>query len=241
MIRDIIQKEVVGQFEYKNSNISSEQSYRELLNLYMTETPWIYTGINLALGFTCDTEANNYQRMFLPDMLKNGFDKAVITQNSQTTKLVSKENIILSERANQTHTPWYKHPLFVFGIIALIGLLLTLSSIKNKKRFVLLDVLVFGSTALFGLVIIFLWGFTDHLAMRPNYNILWALPIHLPLITVLFRKNRPTWVKSYFKYHSIFILLLIAAWPIMPQALPYTILPFVVLILVRSIYNATRS
>jgi hypothetical protein len=241
MIRDIIQKEIIGQFEYKDSDITSEQSYRDLLSLYMTETPWIYTGIHLTLGLSCDTKASNYQRMFLPDMLKNGFDQAVITQNSQTTKLVSKENIILSKRANQTPTPWYKHPLFIFGMIALIGLLLTLSSIKNKKRFVLLDVIVFGSTALFGLVIIFLWGFTDHLAMRPNYNILWALPIHLPLITILFKKNRPTWVKSYFKYHSIFILLLIATWPIMPQALPYTILPFVVLILIRSIFNATRS
>ncbi|MGZ2368271.1 lipoprotein N-acyltransferase Lnb domain-containing protein [Ancylomarina sp. YFZ004] len=241
MIRDIIQKEIVGQFEYKDSNIRSEDSYRELLSLYMTETPWIYTGIHLALGFSCDAEASNYQRMFLPDMLKNGFDQAVITQGTQTTKLVIKENIILSKRANQTPTPWYKHPLFVFGMIALIGLLLTLSSIKNKKRFVLLDVIVFGSTALFGLVIIFLWGFTDHLAMRPNYNILWALPIHLPLLHILFKKNRPAWVKSYFKYHSIFILLLIAAWPIFPQALPYTILPFVILILIRSIFNATRS
>jgi len=241
MIRDIIQKEIVGQLEYKDSNIISEQSYRELLSIYMTETPWIYTGIHLALGLSCDTEASNYQKMFLPDMLKIGLDQAVVTQNSQTTKLVSKENIILSKRANQTHTPWYKHPLFVFGIIALIGLLITLSSTKNKKRFVLLDVIVFGSTALFGLVIIFLWGFTDHLAMRPNYNILWALPIHLPLLHVLFKKNRPAWVKSYFKYHSILLLILIAAWPIFPQALPYTILPFVILLLIRSIYNTTRS
>ncbi len=61
-----------------------------------------------------------HSKHFVIFMLKNGFDKAVITQNSQTTKLVSKENIILSERANQTHTPWYKHPLFVFGVIALV-------------------------------------------------------------------------------------------------------------------------
>ena len=241
MIRDIIQKEVIGQLEYKDSNLISEQSYRDLLNLFMTETPWIYTGIHLALGYTCDVNASNYQKMFLPDMLKNGFDQALITQNAQTTKLVSKENIILGERANQTPTPWYKHPLFVFGIIALIGLLLTLSSIKNKKRFVLLDILVFGSTSLLGFVLLFLWFFTDHLAMRPNLNILWALPIHLPLITILFRKNRPTWVKSYFKYHSIFILLVLAAWPILPQSLPYTLLPFVVLIFIRSVFNATRS
>ncbi len=241
MIRDIIQKEIVGQLEYKDSDITSEQSYRELLGLYMTETPWIYTGINLALGFTCDADASNFKKMFLPDMLKMGFDQALITQNNQTTKLVSKENIILSERASQIPTPWYKHPLFVFGLIALIGLLLTLSSLKNKKRFVLLDILVFGIASLFGLLVIFLWGFTDHLAMRPNFNILWALPIHLPLITILFRKNRPSWVKSYFKYHSILLLVLIAAWPILPQPFAYPILPFVILLLIRSIYNARRS
>jgi len=241
MIRDIIQNEIVDQLEYKDANLQSDQTFRDLLGLYMTETPWIYTGINLALGLSCDAMASQYQKMFLPDMLKIGFDQAIVAQGSHSTKIVAKENVILSKRARQTHTPWYKHPLFVFGLIAFIGLLLTLSSIKNKKRFVLLDLLVFGSTAIFGIVIIFLWFFTDHLAMRPNLNVLWALPTHLPLITILFKKNRPSWVKSYFKYHSIFILLLIAAWPIIPQVLPYTILPFVVLILIRSIYNATRS
>ncbi|MFT5750466.1 MAG: hypothetical protein ACI93S_001749 [Ancylomarina sp.] len=148
---------------------------------------------------------------------------------------------MLSEMAQQKPTPWYIHPLFIFGLFAFIGLLLTVISLKNKRRFVLFDILIFGSTSLFGLVLLFLWFFTDHQAMRPNFNILWALPIHLPLITVLFSKDRPNWVKSYFKYHSIFILLLIAAWPILPQSLPYTILPFVVLILIRSVFNATRS
>jgi len=241
MIRDVIKNEITDQLEYKDANLKSDQTFRDLLGLYMTETPWIYTGINLALGLSCDAKASNHQKMFLPDMLKIGFDQAIVAQDDSSTKLVAKENVILSERATQTPTPWYKHPLFVFGLIAFIGLLLTLSSIKNKKRFVLLDLLVFGSTAIFGLVIIFLWFFTDHLAMKTNLNILWALPIHLPLITILFKKNRPSWVKSYFKYHSIFIMLLIAAWPIIPQVLPYTILPFVFLILVRSIYNATRS
>ncbi len=241
MIRDIIQKEIVGKLEYKDANQTSGLSYRELLDLYMIETPWIYTGIHLALGFSCDAKASNYQKMFLPDMLKAGFDHALITQNNETTKLVSKENVIIHERAIQTPTPWYKHPLFIFGFISFIGLILTLSSIKSKKRLVLLDVFVFGITSLFGFILIFLWGFTDHLAMRPNYNILWTLPTHLPLITILFRKNRPSWVKSYFKYHSILILMLIAAWPILPQPFPYTILPVVVLILIRSIYNARRE
>ncbi|WP_372642989.1 DUF4105 domain-containing protein [Ancylomarina sp.] len=241
LIRDVLQNEILGQVEYKDSGKISDKSFRDLLNLYMNETPWIYTGIHLVLGQPLDNKATNYQKMFLPDMLKIGFDQALITQGNQTTKLVGKENIILSEMAQQKPTPWYLHPLFIFGFISFIGLLLTLSSLKNKKRFVLLDVLVFGSTSLFGFVILFLWFLTDHQAMGPNFNILWALPIHLPLIHVLFKKNRPSWVKSYFKYHSIFLLLVIAAWPIMPQELPYTILPFVVLILIRSIYNARRS
>ena len=241
LIRDILKKEIVDQVEFKDSDLESERSFRDLLNLYMENTPWIYTGIHLALSQPCDIKATYYQEMFLPDFLKSGFENALVSENGSTHKLVSKENLILSEMAQQKPTPWYMHPLFIFGFFAFIGLLLTVISLKNKKRFVLFDILVFGSTSLFGLVLLFLWFFTDHQAMRPNFNILWALPIHLPLITVLFKKKRPAWVKSYFKYHSIFILSLIAAWPILPQSLPYTILPFVVLILIRSVYNATRS
>jgi len=241
LIRDVLQKEIVGEIEYQKADKVSERSFRDLLDLYMTETPWIYTGIHLVLGQPLDMKATHYQEMFLPDMLMSGFDQTLVSENGNTKKFVSKENVILSEMAQQKPTAWYLHPLFIFGFIALIGLALTISSIRNEKRFVLLDVLVFGSTSLFGFLILFLWFFTDHQAMGPNFNILWALPIHLPIIHLLFKKNRPTWVKTYFKYHSIFILLLIAAWPIMPQKLPYTILPFIVLILIRSIYNARRS
>ncbi|MRT94214.1 DUF4105 domain-containing protein [Ancylomarina sp. 16SWW S1-10-2] len=241
LIRDILEKDIVTQIQYENADLTSNLSFRDMLNMYMKETPWIYTGINLALGQRVDNKATNYQKMFLPDFLKSGFDKTLVNENGKTHKLVSKENVILSKKAKQKPTAWYLHPLFIFGFIAFIGLLLTLSSFKNKKRFVLLDILVFGSTSLLGFVLLFLWFFTDHLAMRPNLNILWALPIHLPLIPILFRKNRPTWVKSYFKYHSIFILLVLAAWPILPQSLPYTLLPFVVLIFIRSVFNATRS
>ena len=241
LIRDILEKDIVDQIQYKDSNIASKLSFRDMLNIYMKETPWIYTGINLALGQCIDSKATHYEKMFLPDFLKSGFDNTVVSENGSTHKLVNKKNNILSEMAQQKPTPWYLHPLFIFGLIAFIGLLLSLSSLKNNKQFVLFDVLVFGGTSLLGIVLLFLWFFTDHQAMRPNLNTLWALPIHLPLITVLFRKNRPTWVKNYFKYHSIFILLLIAAWPILPQKLPYTILPFVFLILIRSVYNASRS
>lgn len=241
LIRDILQKEVVGEIEYLSSDVTGEQSFRDLLNIYMEKTPWIYTGIHLILGQPLDIRTTNYQKMFLPDFLKSGFDQTLISENGSTKKLVSKENIILNKTAKQEPTPWYLHPLFFFGFIAFIGLLLTLSSLKNKKRFVLLDIIVFGSASLLGLVILFLWFFTDHQAVRPNLNILWALPIHLPLISLLFKKTRSAWVKTYFKYYSIFILLLIAVWPIMPQELPYTVLPFVVLILIRSIFNARRS
>ncbi|RZT95610.1 uncharacterized protein DUF4105 [Ancylomarina subtilis] len=241
LIRDILPREANDKIEFENPNQKSNRSFRDLLNLYLKQTPWIYTGIHLVLSQPCDAKATNYQEMFLPDMLKSGFDHCQITMDNQTSKLVSNENVILSETAIQPQTPWYLHPTFIFGLIAFIGFMLTLSSIKNKKRFVLLDVLVFGSTSLLGFVILFLWFFTDHQAMGPNWNILWALPIHLPLIPVLFKKNRPAWVKPYFKYHSIFLLVFIAAWPILPQSLPYTILPFVVLILIRSIFNATRS
>jgi len=241
LIRDILEEDIVDQVQYKDAELTSDLSFRDQLNIYMEKTPWIYTGINLALGYAVDKKATHYQKMFLPDFLKSGFDNTLITENGISHKLVSKENIILSSKAKQKPTPWYLHPLFIFGLIAFIGLLLTLSSLKSNKRFAFFDILVFGCTSLFGFVLLFLWFFTDHLSMRPNFNILWALPIHLPLITVLFRKNRPVWVKNYFKYHSIFILLVIAAWPILPQSLPYTILPFVVLILIRSIYNARRS
>ena len=237
LIRDIIKKEVVEDVQFYQASQKSDNSFRDLLNLRLNSSPWIYTGIHLVLGEPCDIIASNYQEMFLPEMLKFGFDKTAIAGN----KIVQRENIVLKETIKTTSTAWYVHPLFIFGLLALIGLLFTLSSLKNKKRFILLDLLLFGLSSLLGFVFLFLWFFTDHQSMGPNWNLLWAMPIHLPLLRILFKKTTKTWVKTYFKYNSIFLLILIAAWPILPQSLPYTILPFVILLLVRSIYNAKRS
>jgi len=241
LIRDAVEQKIEGQLEFETFGKPTQKTFWNLLDVYLKPSPWIYTGIHLILGMPCDIEATPYQYQFLPDNMMAAFDHTLITQNGQQNNLVAKKQVLLEETAVYKPTPWYIHPLFVFGLIAFIGLLLTLRSLKTKKRLVLLDVMVFGSASLLGFIIIFLWFFTDHQATGPNLNILWALPTHLPLMYALLKKKRSAWVKTYFKYHSILILCVVAAWAIIPQDLPYTILPFVVLILIRSIYHATRS
>jgi len=241
LIRDAMEQKIEGQVEFEKFGEPTQKTFWNLLDVYLKPSPWIYTGIHLILGMPCDIVATPYQYQFLPDNMLAAFDHALITQNGEKDKFVTKKQELIEETAVYKPTPWYIHPLFVFALITFIGLLLTLRSLKTKKRLVLLDVIVFGSSSLLGWLILFMWFLTDHQATGPNLNILWALPIHLPLLYSLLKKNRSSWVKPYFKYHSIFILLVIAFWALIPQDLPYTILPFVVLILIRSIYHATRS
>jgi len=205
----------------------------------MEKSRWIHLGIHLILGIPCDVEATPYEYMFLPDNMMYAFENAKIVKGDSVISLVSSSRNVLEVREVFEITVWYKRPGFIFGIIAALGLLLSFLYYRKKKNLFVIDHLIFGVTGLLGWVIVFLWFFTDHQATGPNLNILWALPIHFPLATIfLIKKTKLSYL--YFLVTSILLLCIVGLWSFIPQSLPNEILPFVVLVLIRSLYVAKK-
>lgn len=232
-IRDIIQENGNVLFD---STTKSSYSFWNLLDRYMEKSKWIHLGIHLALGMPCDVEANPYQYMFLPENMMVAFENASIENNGNRIKLVHETNLILKEKTNFTTTIWYKRPLFIFSILTLAVLCLSILYLRKKKTFIIFDTILFSITGLLGWLIIFLWFFTDHQATGPNLNILWAIPLHFPIVFLLFIKEKTNFTYYYFLINSFVLLFILGCWPIIPQSLPNEILPFVVLLLIRSLF-----
>ena len=234
-IRDIVSENTSGTILF--DTISDQpKSFWNLLDPFMQKSRWIFLGIHLALGIPCDAEATPYQYMFLPDNMMLGFENAKIRTDETIKPLVKSTNVILKPALNFKITNWYQRPVFIFGLLALIGLILSLVYLKKDKDLFIFDIFIFGVCGLLGWLIIFLWFFTDHQATGPNWNIIWAFPLHFPMVFALLRKKPSLFAYYYFLLHSIILIVILGSWAFIPQSFPNEILPFVVLLLLRSLY-----
>ena len=233
-IRDIVEANANGHVKFVDTT-DEKRTFWNLLDIYLNHSRWIYTGIHLALGMPCDVEATPYQYMFLPDNMMYAFENAQIEKKDNHVPLVKSTKTILEPQTNFITTVWYKRPGFLFGLLALAGLILSILFYRNKRNMFLFDLFLFGASGLLGWLIIFLWFFTDHQATGPNLSILWAVPLHFPFIFLILKK-KSTFAYYYFLINSILLLIVIGFWKWIPQSFPNEILPLVVLLLIRSIY-----
>lgn len=229
-VRDVMATVFGDSVVFDGSYIKTDYSIRDLTDIYLPKQPWGDLGIDICLGLPMDKKASPNEYMFLPDYIETGFNHASI--NGQA---LVKETISVYE-SHEAETPKsLVHPLTAFIGFAALTLLLTLYDWRKKKISNWFDAILFSVLGAVGLLLFFLWFFTDHQAAAINFNLLWALPTHLIIAFALFR-NR-TWLSSYFLVTAVITLLTLLCWPVLPQALNLFLIPLVVAIFLRSLLN----
>jgi hypothetical protein len=83
-----------------------------------------------------------------------------------------------------------------------------------------------------------MWFGTDHVVCSNNYNLLWALPTHLPIVFLMHQKK--AWINKYFRIVFFVTLLLALCWFFIPQQFNIAIAPVLGIILLRSFYRSRR-
>lgn len=230
-IRDVIQNALSNDLVFDGSYITTTYSIRQLTDLYLKQQPWGDLGIDVGLGLPMDKIASPYEYMFLPDYLESGFDHATIKKDSITTALVLEKKIIYESHEEGEETS-FPHPLYLFGAVAVIAIALSVFDFKRQKLSNWFDIVLFGVTGLVGVLLVFLWFFTDHKAAANNFNLLWALPTHLIALAVFYKK--PEWLKIYFLGVAIVAGIVLLAWNFLPQQLNTSLIPVVIALLVRA-------
>ncbi len=143
--------------------------------------------------------------LYLPDYIHKAFEKTTITENKLTTPLVLKESELLRYPEKQIKIKWY-NPFFVFSLLLLLTIIVTIRDQKRNRRAKWLDFTLFFMTGVLGLVICFLWFFTDHFTAPNNFNLLWAFVLNLYVAFTLLKRKIPSWT-SYYLLCYIFLLL----------------------------------
>lgn len=202
------------------------RTFRELLDPYLDGAPAVDLGLHLALGSPGDREATAREETFLPVELAAQFDRATV---SGRPLVASRDTLFWVEGAGRPEvaTPW---PLVLGWALLGVGLAGTVFGFWGRWG----DVALFSAVGLAGLVFFLLWFATTHDVMGPNWNLLWAWPIHLVAAWALARRHvGPRW-RGYFVAVAAVAGVTAALWWVLPQELPAAVFPVVLLLGVRA-------
>jgi len=236
-LRDMLEKAAGKQLESKNILPKPGTTFRNLIHVYLDRggQQWSKLGIDMLLGKPMDKKVTNREAMFLPDYLLMAFDSSKL--NGQP--VVSEKKILLNY-FDAYKTKSGITPFIVFGILFLLIAALSIFIFKRWNLFLkIFDFFFFVIVGLIGVLILFMWFGTEHAMCKNNFNILWALPTHLPVAFILFSKKR--WVNSYFRFVFFYTIALLLAWFFLPQQFNTALLPVVGIILIRSFFLSKRN
>ncbi|MFN8438986.1 MAG: DUF4105 domain-containing protein [Cytophagales bacterium] len=189
-IRDIFDKTLSNKLHW-NATSDDGSTMRQNLNPYIKEMPWVKWGFYLTLGSVTDVKATYRTKMFLPFELEKSLSKATLISPDGTVSPLIKSNLIILEAAKPVLNDSLIDPVyFTLIIVLLIGCYVSHMQFYRDIYWKWYDLFVFGTTGLLGLLIVFLWFFTDHQTTHWNFNLLWALPTHLLYLSIMLNYRR---------------------------------------------------
>lgn len=235
ILREITETILKDKVTFNENHIPNKQSFRQLMNTEIYWNTWGSFGINLALGSKLDKIASAKEYMYLPDYVYEGFNNANVLRDGKSEKLIKNDRFILNFK-ELTITSSFFNPMVIFTIFMFIGLLITLKDFKRKKRTKWFDFILFFTTGLIGLLIVFMWFFTDHSTAPNNFNFLWAFAPNLIVAFYIKSEKTKNWIQTYLKLLIGLLLLIPIIWLFKIQQLPLASIPFLVLLLFRYVF-----
>ncbi len=231
-IRDIFDQAIPRKITFDYSSFNKGQSFRQLLEPNLKQSPWAKLGINLLLGLPADRVATPWQYMYLPDHLLAAFEHASFITDSSKQSFAQKPEVLLKGEILPEKFIWGS-PFQVFLLVLLFAIYLSYKDFKRGIKSFWFDKTLLISIGLLGVLFTFLWAGTAHKSMVWNFNLLWTIPFHLIVAFFLSIKKLRKWVNTYFRVTLFVLLFTLILWPFLPQTLPWAIYPLVLALALR--------
>ena len=203
-VRDMIERNAGVQVRFKDNHPT--ESYRDLIKKFHHSFRWIDLGIDLLVGKKADETVSAYGQMFLPEYLMNQFAKAEISSDGKSEPLVLSTKTIYEYPNSKQNSDW-AWPSIVFGLFFLLVTGISVRSYLRKRNTDWLDYWLFSLSGTAGLIIGWFTLYSEHPAMSPNYNLLWAFPLNLAFAIVWRKKEWRKYSKYYFYLAGAIILI----------------------------------
>ena len=206
---DILSQILGDQLNFQEDHLETRFTFRELIRQNLSTNSWASLGIDLALGADIDREATAYQHMFLPAYVMYQLDNTLL--NGQP--LVKRTRTVLNNQNLRWSSLFTVAPLFWLLLLLAFSLTITYIDFRNKTRSRWLDFSLFLLSGIAGILLFFLWFFTDHNATVNNFNILWLFPLNLVAAFYLLRKSEPpAFIRPYLIGLCVLLVLTAVIW-----------------------------
>ena len=229
-VADIFINEI-GEFKV-DLNKKTKFSYRELIHSKIGNNSIGSLGIDLCLGSKIDKKITTRQTFFLPEKLKEFLD--IIEDNNPN--LVETKLLYSPNDTNSYKQQNILKPIWVSLFISIIIIWLTFKDFKRKKQTKILDILILTTLSIIGMLIGYLWMFSNHSNGAMNLNILWANPLNFLLIFYFFSNKKSKLTRLYLNFLIISIFVVIVFWVIQLQIFNLSIIPLLFGLFIRYFY-----
>ena len=229
-IRDVLELTIGEKLKFNDP--PANLSYRSLIDRYLDNYKWADIGIDICLGTKIDDKSSNYDAMFLPEYLFSSLENATVGDK----KLVFETRINNLDQ-DQIISRGIISPKIVFYIFLIISLYFSFRQIKYNNKFIYFDSLLFFLSGMIGILILFLWFFTDHISTN-NLNILWAFPLNILAPFFIIKRTDSRFLNNYMILSSFMTFLILFIWIFYPEFFNNSLMIFVLAIFLRSVTNA---
>lgn len=232
-IPEVLSNVLGPSLEYSFDGMGDPKSFRDLIQENLNWNSWSSFGIDLALGSVIDRKAAPGEYAFLPKYVERQIGNA----SSKEAPLTNRNRLILDIKPLNPESVFTAAPMFWMLLVLGMTLIITWIDYRNNTRSKVLDFLLLFTTGTAGLVLVFLWFFTDHTATAWNANLLWAFPINLIMAFRVFNKtSHPQLDRKYAGILLILLLLTVGLWIFGIQVFSPVMIPIWLALLIRYLF-----
>jgi hypothetical protein len=154
-------------------------TYRDLLNIYLRDMPWVEWSIFFTVAAPSDRPIPYEHSMFLPEFLLMAFQNAYISQNGQLVPLAAPAQLLVQPDNPELASRGWMVPVVLFVVLFMAVSAAGYAEKRSGKRYWAIDFIMLLALGLWGAAGAFVSFISLHPATFPNYNMLWASPLHL--------------------------------------------------------------
>jgi hypothetical protein len=233
-IKDVLKYSLDGDFMIGKIDLPENESFRDLIQPYLTDRKWGRFGINIGLGLPTDRIAANEETTFLPDYLGKVMSVSKVKSGGSEKPLVVSEIILYKPQEDTVFKAFPVSPALLFWGFLAVVIFITFYEFRKNKSFFLIDSILFFFTGFAGSVMLILWTATEHSTVVNNLNLIWAIPTHLIMAFFLIRKKRIRLIRYYFAVSAIVAAFGLIFFPFSPQGFDTALIPVIIAEMIRS-------
>ena len=226
--RDMLEKTIElcnGKIIYSDAGWGKE-TFRTVLHRFTSPSPWVEFGIDMLLGAEVDETTTFREWMFIPSQYELSVDNGLIVAFSDSTAhglLLDSYDVVSTDATESSALLITPNVVFAALLLSVVGI--CIFDIRRRKLLWGLDIVLMTLQGLAGIVVSFLFFFSEHPAVGSNW-LVWVfnpLPLlSLVLIVKSLRNKRKNWlITANMSALSVFVI----AIPFLPQKLPAIKIP----------------